>query len=99
MSIAMTASPKTTIVTVATGTAAVIMAETADKTQRANGGVLLKALTTNTGIVWVGDSGIDGGTTDGFPLAAGESISIPVSDPSRIYAIATGTQKLAVMYL
>ena len=58
-------------------------------------GVQIVANSTNTAVVYVGISTVtadaaDG--TDGFPLAAGESIVIPVIDPSTVYLIAsTGT--------
>lgn len=56
-------------------------------------GVIIKAATTNTGIVYVGDdsavtaNAVDG--TDGFPLTAGESITLPILDASTIYLIAS----------
>jgi len=55
-------------------------------------GVVVKAASTNTGIIYVGNSDVtDGDTaaTDGIPLAAGESLEIEVSNPNTIYVIAS----------
>jgi hypothetical protein len=65
---------------------------------RANIGVVIKALSTNTVVVWVGDSLTDG-SAYGFPLSAGESVSFPVNDPSDVYGYCgSANQKVAVAY-
>jgi hypothetical protein len=72
------------------GTSAVQMT-TADVP--ATKGVLVKASAANTGTVYVGDSSgvtadaADG--TDGFPLAPGESLLIPIDNANKVYLIAT----------
>ena len=53
-------------------------------------GVQLKAGPTNTGIVYVGKSGLTAGSaaaTDGLPLQAGEGLFIPIKDVSKVFAI------------
>jgi hypothetical protein len=50
-------------------------------------GVVVLADQDNTGDVFVGDSGVL--TTNGYRLTAGESISVPASDISKIYVIGT----------
>lgn len=63
--------------------------------QRGNAGVIVKALPGNTATVYVGGDATVTSST-GFPLAAGDAITLPVDDPSRVYAVAaSGTQALA----
>jgi hypothetical protein len=53
-------------------------------------GVQLKADAANSGTVYVGNSNVTAGTTDatdGFPLAGGEGLFVPVDDPSKVYVI------------
>lgn len=55
-------------------------------------GVVVKADSSNAGVVYVGISTVTIATadaTDGFPLRAGESVTIPVNSPSLIYVIAS----------
>ena len=55
-------------------------------------GILIKASSTNTGIIYVGNSDVTaGGTdaTDGFELDAGESLMIEGRDADEIYVIAS----------
>jgi len=55
-------------------------------------GVTLKADITNTGIIYVGNSDVTAGTTagtDGFPLSAGETLTIEVTNANIPYAIAS----------
>lgn len=55
-------------------------------------GVTLKADIANTGIIYVGNSDVTAGTTaatDGFPLSAGETITLEVNNPNLLYAIAS----------
>lgn len=47
-------------------------------------GVIVKALPGNTGIVYVGLTGVT--TITGFPLEAGETVTIPVDDANKVYA-------------
>lgn len=66
-------------------------------TYKAKNGVVVKAAPSNTGIVYVGDSDAvtanSSDTTDGFPLSASESITIPVDKPSRIYIIGSDSSQ------
>lgn len=53
-------------------------------------GVTLKADITNTGIIYVGNSDVTAGTTaatDGFPLSAGETVTLEVTNANIPYAI------------
>jgi hypothetical protein len=59
-------------------------------------GVLLRAPgscdpTPNTAAVWVGGKSVtsDSGPTGGMPLTPGESMFLPVDDPTQIYLIST----------
>ncbi len=65
-------------------------------------GVEIKAAPANsTGIIYVGNSDVTaGGTdaTDGFALAAGERLFLPIDDPTKVYVIGS-TTGLAVSYI
>lgn len=65
-------------------------------------GVTVRADPDNTGTVYVGlDSGITAGTTDatdGFPLQAGQSITLPVANANQIWVIG-GAANQIVYYL
>jgi|TARA_Y100001938_G_C8059752_1_gene416498 hypothetical protein len=54
-------------------------------------GVQIVADSSNTVTVYIGPATVTAGTssasTDGYPLAAGESIVVPVIEPSKIYAV------------
>ncbi len=58
-------------------------------------GVIVKADAGNSGTVYIGSTtGVTAGTTaatDGFQLAAGDSLSLPISDVSKVYAIGSAT--------
>ncbi len=54
-----------------------------------NTGLTIKALSTNTHIIYIGDSGVT--TSNGFPLSAGNTVNVPVIDASTIYAVSAGT--------
>lgn len=54
-------------------------------------GVQLKADAGNSGVIHIGRSNVT--TTDGMPLAAGEGLFIPVSDVTKITAIATAVSQ------
>ncbi len=59
-------------------------------------GVTIKADITNTGIVYIGNSDVTAGTTaatDGFPLSAGESLTLEVSNSNIPYAIASANNQ------
>lgn len=88
--------PTTDQITVATGTAAVLVAASTSNQRRSPEGVVVKALAANTAIVYVGGSGITVGT--GYELSAGNSVNIPAADPALIYGITTGTNKVCIMY-
>ena len=68
----------------------------------ASRGVQIMASTSNSVAVYIGPQGVTAGTsssdTDGFPLAAGESVVVPVIEPNKIYAItASSTASLSYM--
>lgn len=71
-------------------------------TVTADKGVLIKAAAANGGgIVYVGNSDVTAGGTDatnGYPVAAGEEVVIPVDTPSSIYVIGS-TTNLEVFFL
>ena len=46
---------------------------------------LLKADSTNTGTVFVGDQATDGASNVGFPLSAGESLTLEITRGSNIF--------------
>ena len=59
-------------------------------------GVTLKADITNTGIIYIGNSDVTAGTTaatDGFPLSAGETLTLEVNNPNLLYAIASANNQ------
>ena len=65
-----------------------------------NRGVLIRApglaeSDANSEIVYVGDENVT--TSTGFPICPGAAIELPIIDPSKIYVITTGTQRLAWM--
>ena len=65
-------------------------------------GVQIIADSTNSVKVYVGISTVTANSadgTDGFPLAAGESVVVPVSDPSLIYAIAPSGSSSKVFFI
>lgn len=71
-------------------------------TTNARRGVQIIASTANTVTVYVGPEGVTAGTsaatTDGFPLAAGDSIVVPVIDATKIRAItASSTATVSFM--
>lgn len=60
-------------------------------------GVIVKADITNTGIIYVGNSDVTAGTTagtDGFPLSAGETLTLEVNNPNLLYAIASANNQI-----
>lgn len=55
---------------------------------------LIKAAAANTGIIYIGGSGVtiangSTDTTSGYPLSAGESMTVPVSNLNVLYDIAS----------
>jgi len=65
--------------------------------KRATRGVQLKAAAENSGTIYVGaDSGVTAGTldaTDGFPLAAGEGLFLPIDDAGKVFVIASANNQ------
>jgi len=61
-------------------------------------GVQIKAADTNTDKVYVGISGVTADTadaTDGYPLAPGDALLVPVSNANAVYVVASsGSQKV-----
>jgi len=60
-------------------------------------GILVKALTDNEGTVYVGTSKVT--TSNGFPLEGGDSIELEVSDPSKIYAVASDADQVIALVI
>lgn len=59
---------------------------------------LIKALTTNTGLVWVniGAAAVDGTS---YPLDAGEVVAVPTTNTDQINCLfKVGGEKVAVLY-
>ena len=59
-------------------------------------GVTVKADITNTGIIYIGNSDVTAGSTaatDGFPLSAGETLTLEVNNPNLLYAIASANNQ------
>lgn len=57
-------------------------------------GVVLRADPANTEPIYVGGANVTPGTsetTDGFPLYPGETLSLQIGDPHKLYAIAPTT--------
>lgn len=70
----------------AAGTAEALAGSTAIKS------VTIKALSTNTGNVYVGDSGVD--STNGFQLAKGDTVSLDIDDLADVYIDVTQAQRV-----
>lgn len=71
------------------GTAQVQLTATKNRLKR---GLVVKAAHGNAGTVYVGLTGVtadDTEATDGFPLTAGESVMVEVTDPSLVFCIAS----------
>tara|TARA_R110002020_G_scaffold169435_2_gene358598 strand:+ start:2777 stop:3073 length:297 start_codon:yes stop_codon:yes gene_type:complete len=68
----------------------------------ASRGVQVSASTANTVSVYIGPQGVTAGTsselTDGYPLAAGEAIVVPVIEPNKIYAV-TASSTATISYM
>ena len=65
-------------------------------------GVAVKAASTNTGILYIGNSDVTAGTTaatDGFPLSAGESVTIPVNNANLLYAIGSAANQAVFLLI
>jgi hypothetical protein len=60
-------------------------------------GVIVQALAANTAAVYVGGRGVL--TTTGIELSPGDSVLLPLGDPSMIFAVgAAANQKLHVVW-
>lgn len=57
--------------------------------------ILLKALSSNGAVLYVGDSTVS--STEGYPLDAGDSVPIPASTVDGIYIRGTATDRVAVI--
>jgi hypothetical protein len=59
-------------------------------------GVGLKAGSGNAGTIYIGPPDVTAGTaaaTDGWPLAAGEELFLPLADPKSVHAIASAANQ------
>jgi hypothetical protein len=73
--------------TVTVGTSQVTLTDTNRPLAR---GILVRADANNAGTVYVGGVRVTTtGVNAGLPLAAGDSIFIPVQDPSQVYLVAS----------
>ena len=69
----------TGVTTVTTHGTRVVLAATAS----ANSGIVVKALSTNTGLIYVGTSSVS--SVNGFQLGKSEAITIITGSPATIY--------------
>lgn len=58
-------------------------------TAKLNRGVVVKALATNPGIVYVGITGVT--TSTGFPLYPGDDVTVEATSASQVYLIGSTT--------
>jgi hypothetical protein len=77
-----------------TGRKVIIETATAltDSSVKCEAGVTVRAASGNSGYVYVGKSTVtknSAESTDGYELAAGQSITIPVNNVNKVYAIAS----------
>ena len=57
--------------------------------------IFVQALAGNTGKIMIGKTGVaSNGSAGGWELAAGANMSLPITDISKLYAIATGASQL-----
>ena len=64
-------------------------------------GVTVRAAPGNSGVVYVGSSDVTAGTTDatdGFPLQAGESITVPVANANQLYVIGGAANQIVYYF-
>lgn len=60
--------------------------------------VTIRALGTNTGQVYVGNSGVD--STNGFQLDSGDTVSLDIDDLSDVYIdVDTSTEGVTYLYV
>lgn len=60
---------------------------------------IVRALKTNTGVVWVGNKG-NANATKGFELAAGDAVSVDVQGLKKLFAFATKAKdRLCVLWV
>jgi hypothetical protein len=67
-----------------------------DSTFRFAKGILLRTAgdndpTPNTDVIWVGDARVT--SSDGMPIAPGESINLPLESAENLYAISTSANQ------
>ena len=59
-------------------------------------GVLFRADSGNSGVVYLGNSDVTAGTTaatDGFPLSAGDGVFLQISNANLVYAIGSAVNQ------
>jgi hypothetical protein len=99
MSQALVGANFTTAQASVTTTPAQIVSPSQIGSPQAYAGVSVKALAGNTQTIYVGDSSAVS-SSNGYPLDAKETLTMPIDDPSKIWAVsASGTQILAIAYL
>lgn len=97
---AIGAAPSTNQASVSSSSTAVqiVTAASGNNSRRASAaGIVVKALSTNTKSVYVGASGVT--SSNGFELAAKDSITLPIDDPSRIYIIGGDSTTVSVCFI
>ena len=88
----MAAAIYTNVTTVTTHGTRVVLATS----QAINSGVSIKALSTNTGLIYVGNSTVTSG--NGFELAKGEAITVITPNLANVY-IDSGVDGEGVSYI
>jgi hypothetical protein len=99
MGIAVNGAPRTAQVAV-TSTAARLVAVPSGagaNVGRAGSGIVIKALAANSAAVFIGDEDVT--TANGYGLAAGDSVSLNIDDPSKIWCVCAATQTLHIIYV
>lgn len=86
--------------TVGNGKKTVTSAGTAEAlaSSTSSASVTIRALGTNTGQVYVGDSGVD--STNGYQLDAGDTVSLDIDNVSDVYIdVDTSTEGVTYLYV
>jgi len=88
--------PLNDLITLSEKTAPTLTAETVGPSMVAVSGVLIRALSTNGNIIYVGDDTVS--IANGFPLNAGDAIFVSIDNVDKVYCIApVANQKLRLI--